>query len=41
LKGMNIALIVVALQLAVILVSVFRGRSEDPRFAGDKIGFRS
>jgi hypothetical protein len=38
---MNIALIALALQILLVVCSLLRGRSEDARFAGDKLGFRS
>lgn len=40
-KGMNLALIVLAAQLIVVVVAMFRESGEDERFAGDKLGFRS
>ena len=38
---MNIALIVLALQITVVVAALLREKGEDERFAGDKLGYRS
>jgi hypothetical protein len=38
---MNLALIVLAAQVIVVIFALLRERGEDERFAGDKLGFRS
>lgn len=38
---MTLTLIIIALQIAVLLVSLVRESGEDARFQGDKLTFRS
>lgn len=40
-KGMNIWLILLALQVVVVIASLVRERGEDTAFEGDKLGYRS
>lgn len=38
---MNITLILLAVQILVTILSFLAERGEDPKFAGDKLGYRS
>jgi hypothetical protein len=39
--GMTISLILLAAQVLVTVFALVRESGEDPRFAGDKLGYRS
>jgi len=40
-KGMNLMLILSAVQILITVVALVRESGEDARFAGDKLGYRS
>lgn len=40
-KGMTFFILLLAVQIAVALFALVHESAEDPRFAGDKLGYRS